>query len=189
MKQFNKLDYTTRGFSKALFLKWSAKNPKESAEIGDSYTKFKEIYTDIIEAYVSAITETTHGTKLPFYMGELSTKFVNSSSTFLVKEVSELENKRQHLNLRTNGKVGKCVYTVKNARRFNWVLPLIAFHPSEYLRRMCRKDILDDPNKYPFTKNVTSSAKRSRSQYIKKKKLEELFSLKDSSIIAEDIIY
>lgn len=142
--------YTKKVISKELYKKWLQKYPEYSK---CSYRDFCNYWKMIVEEYKDSICNTTHGVRLPFYMGDTTLKYVQSTNINRnYKHSNEIKQPVGHLNFITSGKNGKIVWSVDYARKFNRELPLIGFQGCRDLTTKATNSFRETPELFRITK-------------------------------------
>lgn len=135
--------YTKKVISEELYKKWIEVYPEYSKY---SYRQFCNFWNMLADQYKEVITTTTHGIRLPFYMGDISLKYVTSSEVNRNwKNSNEAKDMVGHLNFITSGKNGKIVWSVDYARKFNSELPLIGFKSCRNLTNRAAVSFKENP--------------------------------------------
>lgn len=117
--------YTKKIISKDLYKKWIAEN-KENSKY--SYKDFCNFWKLLSEKYTEVVCNNPQGIKLNSNMGEVALKYVTSNVINRNYNSSNIAKVPvQHLNLITNGKNGKIVWSVSNVRKINQELSLLGF--------------------------------------------------------------
>lgn len=148
--RYRPIKYTKKVITKELYKKWIQNYPEYSKY---SFNEFKKYWDIIASKYKELIVNTTHGIRLPFYMGDMSLKYVNSSELNKNYHNSKKANEDVgHLNFITSGKNGKIVWSVDYARKFNSELPLIGFQACRDLTQKAAFSFKENPELFRITK-------------------------------------
>lgn len=141
-RRFSKKKYKTRIICKELFDTWK----KEHPEFKMPYIQWLAYSKLIMEEYVNEVITNTNGVRLPFYMGDLDLKFSpKRDKPVNIKETAESGSVSNHMNLVTNGRVGKIVWSCTHARRFNKFLPLTGFEGNKVFVDKAKKQFINNP--------------------------------------------
>lgn len=168
--RFRPTKYTKKVISEELYEKWKTAYPEYSRY---SFEDFYRFWKMLANEYKQDIVTNTHGIRLPFYMGDISLKYVLSTETNRnygkSKDVGEPVG---HLNLITSGKNGKIVWSVDYARKFNCELPLIGFQSCRDLTMKAAISFKENPELFRITKtskgNIDAILNKYHPNYYKK---------------------
>jgi len=163
-KRFSRAKYKNKVITRELWEQWKINYPeyKES-----SYAKYVEYARKILLEYRNEVTINSDGVRLPFYMGDVTMKFVPVKKQPLNPQVSkQILKEVPYLNFGTNGRVGKVVYSAEHCRLFNRYAPLLGFEPSKEFAKLSREQFKENPEL--FKDNQFS--KSNRTNLIKKSK-------------------
>ena len=161
--RFIKTKYVRKSISRDLFNKWKKQHPEYKERI-KTYSEFWNYCKDILIEYVDNVLTNGQGVRLPFYMGDLSLKYVPITYKPIDFEKSKNNNKEiNYLNFITNGRVGKIVWSCEHAKRFNKFLPISGFQASTRLLKGAKNALKETPELY-FDNRRTKKNKRIISQ-------------------------
>lgn len=163
-KRFRATDFTTNLISPALFKQFKRVSPKEDI----TWKEFQQIWDMIAEVYMDMTVEETDGTRLGFYLGDLSIQYVN------LRKVLEKHSRKVPLNLSTDGKVGKVVLTLGQVRRYNKYSLLFGFKACNRFTKKANHKLMTTPQKF-------KDYQMKKSQIHKKLKTFEQFNNKTGS--------
>ena len=142
--RFTNKKYKTSIVSYALYQKWVKKYPEYSHI---KFQGFKDLLKDLLNKYKEEILTNTHGVRLPFYLGDISIKYVDmeninpSASLEVGKEV-------KYLNFQSFRKAAKILWVIKHARKFNRFLKYMAFKPHTSIRKEAKSKIIENPGMF-----------------------------------------
>lgn len=141
--RFRTEDFTKQVISIKLYEKWIKEYPEYSKY---SFEQFKKMWHNLAETYKEVTCTSISGVRLPFYMGDLSLKYVTTNSSNINHNKSNIAKEPVgHLNFVTNGKTGKTVWSVDYARKFNCELPMLAFKSCRDLTLRARESFKETP--------------------------------------------
>lgn len=168
--RFRPTKYTKKVISEELYERWKIAYPEYSRY---SFEDFYRFWKMLASEYKQDIVTNTHGIRLPFYMGDISLKYVLSTETNRnygkSREVGEAVG---HLNLITSGKNGKIVWSVDYARKFNCELPLVGFQSCRDLTTKAAISFKENPELFRITKtskgNIDAILNKYHPNYYKK---------------------
>ncbi len=163
--------YTKKVISIELYQKWKKLYPEYSKY---SFLEFKRFWLSLASKYKETICSNTHGIRLPFYMGDISLKYiVTSKLNRNYKFAKEVNVEVGYMNFATNGKQGKIVWSVDYARKFNAELPLIGFQGCRDLTTRAGKAFVENPELFRITKtskrNIGAILVKNHPNYFKEK--------------------
>lgn len=142
--------YTKKVISKELYEKWRKAFPEYSRY---SFRDFKRFWNMLASEYKEATVTNSHGIRLPFYMGDISLKYIISSDINRNYNSSKIANEPvAHLNLITSGKNGKIVWSIDYQRKFNSELPLLGFQSCRNFTEMAGNSFKETPELFRITK-------------------------------------
>lgn len=142
--------YTKKVISEELYNKWIQKYPEYSKY---SFRQFCNFWKMIADQYKEIIATNTHGIRLPFYMGDMSLKYVTSTEVNRNwKNSNQIGEKVGHLNLITSGKNGKIIWSVDYARKFNSELPLMGFQSCRDLTNRAAISFRENPELFRISR-------------------------------------
>ncbi len=148
--RFRPTNYTKKVISNELYEKWRKTYPEYSKY---TFKQFKELWGMLASEYKNIVVSNSHGIRLPFYMGDISLKYVMSSQLNRNYVSSEKASEPVgHLNLITSGKNGKIVWSVDYARKFNAELPLIGFQSCRNFTTMAANSFKENPELFRIAK-------------------------------------
>lgn len=162
--------YTKKVISKELYEKWKIAYPEYSQY---SFREFCSLWKMVAERYKEVVCESSHGVRLPFYMGDISLKYVTSTEVNKnYKNSDEIKDSVGHLNFITSGKNGKVVWSVDYARKFNCELPLIGFQGCRDLTSKAASSFKENPELFRITKvskgNIEAILNKEHPNFFKK---------------------
>ena len=128
--------------NKELFKQWK----KETGNKEITFAQFRQIWNDLCIDIYDVCTTNPFGFRMPFYTGDLMIKYVVKYAPALDEEASnQLGKELEHLNWNSNEKVGKIVWTIDYARKFNKDVRLIAFRPDRAFMRKASQALKETP--------------------------------------------
>jgi hypothetical protein len=160
--RFRTEKYTKKIITKELYDKWLLEN-KEYEHI--SYDTFKKYWKHIAEKIVNLTCSNTHGVKLPQYMGELSLKYVISTTIKNYSASEKLKEDIPYINLISNGKVGKIVWSVLYARKLNSELPMLGFQSCRKFTKKAYNSFVENPELFRVSKASKSNVEAIKYKY------------------------
>lgn len=168
--RYRPIKYTKKVISKELYKKWKETYPEYSKY---SYKEFCKYWSLIANEYKNLICSNTHGIRLPFYMGDISLKYVTSTDINKnYKASNETNDSVGHLNFITSGKNGKIVWSIDYARKFNCELPLVGFQSCRDLTKRAAFSFRENPELFRITKiskgNIEAILNKNHPDFFKK---------------------
>ena len=93
------------------------------------------------------------GVRLPFFCGDLSIEFINIEYEAVdMDKAIHLGKEVPHLNWNTHDRLGKIIWCIKYAAKFNKYLPFLAFKAHAELRKQTRLALNNQPDIYKIAK-------------------------------------
>jgi hypothetical protein len=154
-----KKEFSYNIVNKELYEKWKLDNPKYK---DFTYRQFEEAWVKVAKNLWEVVCTNTDGIRLPYYTGDLEIKYVNSYTPATEKaaidgvEVAEL-------NWNTNGKLGKIVWSVDHARKFNKCVRLFCFRPFRLFSNRANKALEENPEIFKSNRVGGSNLKNIKS--------------------------
>lgn len=146
LPRLGKGDFSTILLSHDFYKRIIKENP-EFSHI--SWKEFQRIWVLIAEEIKIEAATNPLGVKLPLFLGELKNQYLPYKKEVQDHVLSQQEGDNiPLLNLHSKGKVGKLIWERKGARRFNKVLDLWAFEPSDLFRDLASEALRKTPDKF-----------------------------------------
>jgi len=152
--RYNK--YFDEVISEETYKKWKSDNPHLKGKI-NSYVSFKKYWRKIADMIMEEVCTNPFGVKLPYYCGELSIKYANMDLKPINKRAS-IDNGFivPHLNWNSSERVGKLVWNVNKASRFNSMITYYGFKGVRIFNRQVNKALMETPELFRvYAANVT----------------------------------
>lgn len=150
--RFRDTKFSTRLINESLFQRWKKENPHLASKVKDLST-FKRIWKKIISKYNYYIVNNSMGVRLPFYCGDMSVEFINIEYESLdMRKSVQSETAVPHLNWNTSDKLGKLIWCIKYAAKFNKFLPFLAFKAHNDLKSATKEGLMNNPGIYKLAK-------------------------------------
>lgn len=143
-----------------MYSKWKKLYPEYKDH---SFKQFKDYLKIVMTEYKEEVLTNPHGVRFPFYMGDMAIKYVPPILDY--RKSVEIKKPLNFLNLATNGRPGKLVWSVDYARKFNKYLPYMAFERCRNFRNEVHEALIDHPEIFRDNKRTKSN----REHMIKKK--------------------
>lgn len=141
--RMKKAKYIHKVISEDLYNKWLANNPEYK---DTTFKEWKAIWKVIMEVMWEHIHTDTDGIRLPFYNGDICIKYVNHyrlppERSYLTEEDVDVAA----LNWSTGGKLGKIVWSIDGARKYNKYLNLFGFKAASKQSSRAHKSFNENP--------------------------------------------
>lgn len=147
-KRFRYNKYFTHVVSEEVYKKWREENPHLKDKI-NSFQSFSKYWTKIAKAIVSEVCINPNGVKLPYYCGELSIKYANIDLKPVNKRASIIMQKSiPHLNWNTSERLGKLVFNIKRASKFNAMIAYYGFKGTRVFNVAVNKAMIENPENF-----------------------------------------
>jgi hypothetical protein len=151
--RFRDTKYSKNLISEELYNEWINDNPSFKDRV-PTYGIFLKIWNKLASKYRHYTTTNSMGVKLPKFCGHLSLEYINIEYEAIDITKSTETNPVPYLNWNTFEKLGKVVWGVRDAMRFNAYLPFIAFKASSEFRKEATKGLRETPGKYKTAKTI-----------------------------------
>lgn len=152
--RFRDTKFAKNLISESFYKDWISKNP-EYAKSVPTYGVFLKIWGKIAHKYRHYTVNNSMGVKLPFYCGELSVEYINIEYEAIDGKLSgDNEQPIPHLNWNSYDKLGKLIWCIKRAMKFNGLISFTGFRGTSSFRKEVRIGLQSKPNIYKTTKSV-----------------------------------
>lgn len=142
--RFRKTKYIRNAIDENVFKTWEKAFPEYKDKL--TYPEFRKHCNGILGQYIDEIAVNPNGVRLPYYMGDMKLSFIPKIGKVInLKASAQLDKDIPYVNLATNGRIGKIVWSCDNARKFNKYLPIIAFSPSKKLTDVAKTQFRNNP--------------------------------------------
>jgi hypothetical protein len=150
--RMKKATYITNIITKELWKKFKEDHPEHSSI---TWAEFSKSWLDIAQTIRNEMVTNDLGVKLPSYTGELKVQYLPHKFSDVDQGTSsELQEKVNHVNLVTKGKIAKIKWERRWAVKFNKMLQFFAFSPTREIHKLAKKHIDEYPEKLRTARNT-----------------------------------
>ena len=151
-KRFRDTKFSTHLITPELYHSWQLQYPQFKEKI-KSFSAFKRIWKKLMLKYMGYSINNSMGVRLPFYCGDLSIQYINIEYEALDSVKSQQLNQSvPFLNWNTQDRLGKIIWCIKHAGKFNKYLPFIAFKGNSQFASLTSKSLKEKPEIYKVAK-------------------------------------
>lgn len=148
-QRFTRRQFKHKIISYSLYQKWKKENPDWKHK---TYQDFYRAINEVVEYIYDELSENPYGFRLPYYLGDLSIQSYVTKSNKNIAECLKQERFVPLLNLHTNRRPYKIIWSINYARKFNKSLKLMVFRPTSKARAKISNKIIEEHNKYKLAK-------------------------------------
>lgn len=152
--RFRDTKYSINLIDNDLYKDWKKANPAFAEKV-PNYGTFKKIWNKLMDNYIDETLRNPMGVRLPYYCGDLSLQYINIEYEALdMKKSTALGETVPHLNWNSSDKLGKIIWSVRHASKFNKYLPFLAFRGTTQYRKKAFYSLVNTPNIYKTAKTL-----------------------------------
>ena len=157
-----------------LYKEWKQENPELKKYI-NSFGSFKKYWKSVATEIQHEVSSNPLGVKLPFFCGELSVKYTEIEALDR-NRTTDISNKIPLLNWHSFSKVGKLIWDIEKAAKFNTFIKFYGLKGVREFNVRIARSIEEYPEKFKsvrFCKKYNYTAKKKALQIIEQRKLND----------------
>lgn len=148
-KRFTGKQFKYKIIDYEFYKKWKQSHPEFKNK---TYSEFYAVIKEISEFIYDELSINPYGFRLPYYLGDLSIQSYVTRSTKNIAECLKQDRFIPMLNLHTNRRPYKIIWSINYARKFNRTLKLMVFRPPSKFKAKVSDKIVEEHNKYKMAK-------------------------------------